>query len=237
MYTLRIMDDNSVVTTVLETIMQRSSGVDKIQILASRYYKGIDMSDATMLMHYLLPGSKRLFSLYLTPASDHYNGMDFLQYLLPANTVLTSEAGEVRVSFTMIKLEEPGGEPTAYTRKTQEGSIHITPIAPWIDYAPDELLTPLDQRLIALEARQKTEEALHKELFENMATDVSLDQTNRRIHLVSNKGAIGEGIPVGDLSLVVGDEIVGVDIDGVRDGVVHLDQLAPDAVKVVNLTP
>lgn len=227
------MDDNSVVTTVSETIMQRSSGVDKIQILADRYYKGIDMSDATMLMHYLLPGSKRLLSQYLEVSSDHYNGMDFLQYILPANTILTAEAGDVSVSFTLVKLEEQGEEPVVYTRKTQEGSIHITPISPWIDYAPDELLTPLDQRLIALEARQKTEAALHQELFENMATDLSLDQASRRIHLVSNKGAIGEGIPVGDLSLAVGDEIVGADIDGVRDGVVHLDQVPPNAARAV----
>ena len=39
MYTLKITDENTVVTTVKESIVERSNYVDKIQILTSKMYR------------------------------------------------------------------------------------------------------------------------------------------------------------------------------------------------------
>ena len=51
MYTLKINDDNTVTTTVKETLVERSNYVDKIQIVTSKLYREqIDMSDATLYM-------------------------------------------------------------------------------------------------------------------------------------------------------------------------------------------
>ena len=44
MYTLKITDENTVVTTVKESIVERSNYVDKIQIVTSKMYREqIDM--------------------------------------------------------------------------------------------------------------------------------------------------------------------------------------------------
>lgn len=52
MYTLKITDENTVVTTVKESIVERSNYVDKIQIITSKMYREqIDMSD-TRLSYY-----------------------------------------------------------------------------------------------------------------------------------------------------------------------------------------
>ena len=53
MYTLKITDENTVVTTVKESIVERSNYVDKIQIVTSKMYREqIDMSDTTVYMKY-----------------------------------------------------------------------------------------------------------------------------------------------------------------------------------------
>ena len=39
MYTLKITDENTVVTTVKESIVERSNYVDKIQIVTSKMYR------------------------------------------------------------------------------------------------------------------------------------------------------------------------------------------------------
>ena len=65
MYTLKITDENTVVTTVKESIVERSNYVDKIQIVTSKMYKEqIDMSDATLYMKYTLPVTKKIKMSY-----------------------------------------------------------------------------------------------------------------------------------------------------------------------------
>ena len=52
MYTLKITDENTVVTTVKESIMERSNAVDKIQIVTNKIYKEqIDMTDENLELH------------------------------------------------------------------------------------------------------------------------------------------------------------------------------------------
>lgn len=232
MYTLLISEDNSVTTTVYETIMQRSLNVDNVQILVNRNYKGIDLSDASVLMEYVLP-SKRIFSTYLK-FDGTYEINDFIKYTIPANTMLTAEAGDIFVSFTFVKTEvSDANQPKAYVRKTQEGTIKITPISHWLDFVPDDHLTAIDQRLLAMEAAQKAQDALNQEAFESMVRDITLDREKKKIQLESISGPIGNGIDTDKLSEMISTDLVGDDLDGVDDGVTHLDQLL--GVQVVNL--
>lgn len=231
MYTLLISEDNSITTTVHETIVQRSHNVDNIQFLVNRFYKGIDMSDATVLMQYVLP-SKRIFSTYLK--SDDYENKDFIKYVVKANTMLTAESGDIKVSLTFTKLvTAEDGSVNAYVRKTEEGVIKIAPISPWLDFVPDEALTSIDQRLLAIEAAQKEQDILHQEIFESMAQDIVVDKTQKQMKLSSKAGVIGNGVDLTKLSEIIGTVIVGEDIDGTADGVTYLDNL--NGVNVVNL--
>lgn len=45
MYTLKITDENTVVTTVKESIVERSNYVDKIQIVTSKMYRELLLLD------------------------------------------------------------------------------------------------------------------------------------------------------------------------------------------------
>lgn len=235
MYTLLISENGSVTTTVYETIMQRSTNFNNIQVLIKKMYKGVDITNASIYMKYVLPISKKIKMMHLELASDNYLS-DHLQYIIPGNTLLTAEPGEIKVTFSIVKAgTTEDGQPAVAVEKTGEGTIKITPVAQWADFVPDEMLDEIDQRLIMLEARQKDQDALHQEMFQEMVNDVRLDTDNKKLILTNKTGDIGAGVNVDDLSDLISNNIVGTDLDGVQDGVIQLDDLLKSNVNIVNL--
>ncbi len=243
MYTLIMTDNNEIITTIKEKIVKQSNYVDKIQILTAKDYKGIDMTDATVWMRFVLPVSKKIQMTRLALNDENYRGEGYLQYTIPANTLFTSEAGQIEISLTFIKLEEneTTGEQTAYTRKTwNQGYIDIKPIAIWEDFIPDELLNEVDQRLLALEAREKDLSALSEELYKSRVIDIALnknEESKDKIILIDQSGNfVGEGIEIEDISESVVKKIVGEDLDGVQDGIIHLDKIEGNLDDVISST-
>lgn len=224
MYTLKIDEDNNVITTVYETIMQRSNLVDNFQVLVSKTYKSVDMSGFTVTMRYLLPVSKKYKTFTLKLANSDYNG--YLQYVVDGTTLFTSEPGDIKVSFSFVKINQlDNGTFQQLVRKTKEGIVTITAIPEWGDIVPDEALDALDQRLIALEILVKQLDALNQETYNNLVRDLHLDISAKELYLISQTGKIGNGIDIDDLSQIVGEYIAGKDLDGVQDGVTHLDDI------------
>ena len=90
MYTLKITDENTVVTTVKESIVERSNYVDKIQIVTSKMYREqIDMSDTTVYMKYKLPVSDKIKMTQLIINNLEYE-QNYIQYLIPVDASLTA---------------------------------------------------------------------------------------------------------------------------------------------------
>ena len=227
MYTLKINDDNTVTTTVKETLVERSNYVDKIQIVTSKLYREqIDMSDATLYMKYKLPVSNKIKLTQLT-ANDLEYETNYIQYLIPVDAALTAEAGDIEVSFSFLKLiANDDGTYTSYIRKTTSGVIHITPLVQFDKYEPSELFTEIDQRLLVMEGMIKDLNAQNKAAYEGMVKDIRLNTEDRKITLTDRNGDdTGEGIEVSNLSSMVAEDLTGADPDGTQDGVVHLDQV------------
>lgn len=227
MYTLKISDDNTVTTTVKETLIERSNYVDRIQIVTNKLYREqIDMSDTTVYMKYKLPVSNKIKMTQLTVNNLEYE-TNYIQYLIPVDAGLTAEAGDIEVSFTFLKLvANDDGTYTSYIRKTTSGVIHITPLTQFDKYEPSEMFTEIDQRLLAIEGYIKDLDALNKATYENAVKDIRLDTEKRKVTLTNNDGEdTGKGIAMTDLSKMVSEDLTGKDPDGVHDGVVHLDQV------------
>ena len=214
MYTLKITDENTVVTTVKESIVERSNYVDKIQIVTSKLYREqIDMTDTTVYMKYKLPISNKIKMTQLIPNDLAYE-QNYIQYLIPVDAGLTAEAGDIEVSFTF------------YIRKTTSGVIHITPLVQFDKYEPSEMFTEIDQRLLVMEGMIKDLDAQNKAAYEGMVKDIRLDTDGRKITLTDRNGDdTGDGIVVKNLSAMVAEDMTGKDPDGTQDGVVHLDQV------------
>lgn len=235
MYTLRITDDNNVISTRCQ-IMEKSNYVDEIQIITNKLYKDkIDMSqDITVYMKYVLPLSHKIKITQLnTQTVDEENG--YVYYTIPADAYITAEPGDIEVSFTFLKIIKNEDETfTSYIRKTEPGIIHIEKLAQFDTYEPSEMFDELDQRLLEIIAVSNDIKALSQNTYDNMAKDIRIDTENRKLVLTNKDGDMGDGIEVVEFSKLIAEDLTGIDPDGTQDGVVHLDKI-PEGVQVYNL--
>ena len=226
MYTLRITDDNNVITTVKESLMEKSNCVNSIQIIINKLYKEqIDMTDTTAYMKYVLPVTKKIKMTQLI--ADTTTDESHILYTIPVTANISAEPGDIEVSFTFLKLvhDEESDTTTSYVRKTESGLIHITKLAQFDSYEPSEMLTELDQRILALMATAEDIKKLGHATYDNMPIDMKLDSEAKKLTLVNANGNTGDGVGIADLSDSIAKELTGTDPDGTQDGVTHIDKV------------
>ena len=226
MYTLRITDDNNVITTVKESLMEKSNCVNSIQIIINKFYKEqIDMTDTTAYMKYVLPVTKKINMTQLI--ADTTTDESHILYTIPVTANISAEPGDIEVSFTFLKLvhDEESDTTTSYVRKTESGLIHITKLAQFDSYEPSEMLTELDQRILALMATAEDIKKLGQATYDNMPIDMKLDSEAKKLTLVNANGNTGDGVGIADLSDSIAKELTGTDPDGTQDGVTHIDKV------------
>lgn len=226
MYTLRITDDNNVITTVKESLMEKSNCVNFIQIIINKLYKEqIDMTDTTAYMKYVLPVTKKIKMTQLI--ADTTTDESHILYTIPVTANISAEPGDIEVSFTFLKLvhDEKSDTTTSYVRKTESGLIHITKLAQFDSYEPSEMLTELDQRILALIATAEDIKKLGQATYDNMPIDMKLDSEAKKLTLVNANGNTGDGVGIADLSDSIAKELTGTDPDGTQDGITHIDKV------------
>lgn len=195
MYTILLGDDNQLTVSVEERIMQQSKLVDNLHFLVEPVYKEQDMSGFTCLMEYLPPVSKRYKSDILLLSDKPYKGM--LEYKLPFDTNLTAEAGDVAVQLTFYKVEmEADGTGIKRVRHTQATNIRVLPISAWSDIIPDEALTALDQRMIAMQALTNQLVEANQNLASGKADGLLYNEG--RLQLKAGDKAIGNTVQIVD---------------------------------------
>lgn len=193
MYTLLLTENNELVTTVKERIMQRSKLVDNLHFLVDPIYKDIDMSDFTVMMEYILPISREYRTEILVKSAELYKQM--LEYKLPFDTQLTREAGRIEVQLTFVKADlDADGNPIQRVRKTSKALINIVPISAWSDIIADSALTALDQRLIQVDAMLNAANEFNQYLYETKADNIMHDKEGKYIQLTANGKPIGDKI-------------------------------------------
>ena len=153
-YVIIVEDDNSLYGSCKKRIMEKEKLVNKIWFLVAPYYNGFDMSQCTVTMRYLRPISKEFEIETLKLAEDTYEG--YLKYVLPIDTTLSKERGDVELNLTFTMLDvDDDGNPVQRVRKTENHILKITPLPNWDSVIPDSALAALDQRIIALDLQQK----------------------------------------------------------------------------------
>lgn len=203
MYTILVNDDNTLTTSIRERIMQRSKLVDSLHFLVSPTYKGLDMTDFTVTMEYILPVSKEYVSEVLVKSEELYKEM--LEYKLPFDTSLTKEAGEIEVKLTFSKVDlDEDGNDIQYVRKISATSITIVPIESWCDIIPDKALDAIDQRIIKTDAQIKALLDANEITRLEKADNLVIDSENKELYLTAEGNQIGDKVKLSEL----GDEIV-----------------------------
>lgn len=193
MYTFLINEDNTLTCSVQDAIMERSKMVDKLHFLADPTYKGVDMTDYTVNLEYVLPISKRYKTEILTKSDELYKNK--LEYILPFDTDLTSEPGDIQMQLTFLAVTmDSDGTTVQHVRKVGPGVIHIVPIQNWSDLIPDAALSSVDQRLLAAEAMLKALSDRNAAIFDSKADNLSyIDQ---KLQLTANGKPIGNAVKI-----------------------------------------
>lgn len=193
MYTFLINEDNTVTCSVEERVMQRSKQVDKLHFLADQTYKGIDMTDYLVNLEYVLPVSKRYISESLVRSDELYKNK--LEYTLPFDTNLTSEAGDIEFQITFASVSmDPDGTTVQHVRKVGPGVIKIVSVANWSDMIPDAALSGLDQRLLKIDATLKALSDRNQQIFDSKADNLSY--VDQKLQLTSNGKPIGNAVKI-----------------------------------------
>lgn len=205
MYTILVTNDNELFATQKQRIMQRSKLVNNLHFLVYPTYDSgtetFDMKDFTATMEYLLPVSKKYKSEELTLNNEEYeteSGQFMLEYIVPFDTGMTAEAGdiEVQLTFTKLVLDENGND-TQYVRKTNTAFITVLPISAWSDVIPDEALTAIDQRIIRTQAQINELADLAGIVATSKADNITLTDTT--LQLTANGEEIGNAIDLNEL--------------------------------------
>lgn len=199
-YIFLLENDNEIIATHREVLMQRSKLVDEVWFLVNPKYKisENDMSDFSVVMEYILPVSKAYHSLELIKAEEGYK--EYLKYIVPLNSNLSSEAGDIQLQLSFISVGlNADGNSVQKVRKTKPAILHITPIAAWGDIIPDASLAAIDQRIIKTQAQIKELEQLANALECNSVDNLVYDSNEDTLQLSANGVCIGDKVSVKDM--------------------------------------
>lgn len=101
MYTFLIQNDNRVIATERQRIMQCSKLVDVLQIIVPKFYNGLEMANYSARLEYLTPINHKYNYVELEIADANYK-TDYLLYKIPIDINLTSEVGDSHDLSKMI---------------------------------------------------------------------------------------------------------------------------------------
>lgn len=200
MYTILVNDDDTLYGSHKERIMQRQKLVNTLVFIVDPVYRNVhDMTNASVMLEYILPISRKYETVYLNLCDERYDG-HFLQYKLPFDTNLTSEHGavELQLTFAYVEMDE-SGKSVQRVRKTSSTTIEIIPVSAWSDIVPDSALGGLDQRLIVLNAQMQALNDLANTLESNSVDNLVYDDKNETLQLSAKGVGVGDKVSVKDM--------------------------------------
>lgn len=198
-YVILVNPDDTLYGSKKCRIVQRQKLVNTLVFVVDPIYNGIDMTSATVMLEYVLPVSREYKTVILNLSDERYNDC-FLQYKLPFDVDLTSQAGSIELQLTFAYVEmTPSGVGIQRVRKTTSTFIEVTPVSAWSDIVPDSALLGLDQRLIKLDASMRALNDYMNVLDDNKVDNLVFNRNEDVLHLSSKGKLIGDKISVKDL--------------------------------------
>lgn len=212
-YTIIVCDDGSLYGSCKRKIMQREKLFNKLWILVPPCYNGYDMSKCTVTMRYLLPISKEFKTETLILSEEGYE--EYLKYVLPVDTCLTKEWGDIELNLTFTMLDtDKDGNIVQRVRKTENHVLTITRLPDWDSIIPDAALSALDQRILKQDAQIRALADVANILDSVKADNLVYNDDEETLQLSARGVGIGNKVSVRDM---LDDGIPVVDLDGKSD--------------------
>lgn len=128
MYTILVNEDNTLHASIRTRIMQNTKNIDSLHFLVKPIYNDIDMTDATVVLTYILPMSKERKTLTLTKSEELYK--ERLEYKILLGEEITIEFGDIQMYLTFMIGDD-------IIRKTNSATITINKVEETV-INPDE---------------------------------------------------------------------------------------------------
>lgn len=201
-YVILVESDNTLYGSQKEKIMQKEKLFNKLWFLVPSHYNGYDMSKCTVIMRYTLPISKEFETEILTLSDEKYE--EYLKYILPVDTNLTKEWGEIELNLTFTMLDtDDEGNIVQRVRKTDNHILKITQIPDWDKFIPDSALSAIDQRILKQDAQIKALAELADVFGDGevtgMVDNLVYDETDDTLQLSSNGVGVGDKVSIKDM--------------------------------------
>ena len=210
MYVILVEQNNELYGSKKERIMARSKCVDNLVFVVDPIYRNTyDMTNATVMLEYVRPISRKYETEILELCDERYNG--FLQYKLPFDTNLTAEHGSLELQLTFVYTNlDVNGKGIQRVRKTSPTTIEIIPISAWSDIIPDSALSAIDERLIKVDAQIRALDEMNQVIADTKADNIKYNTDTNELQLTSNGNVIGDKVTInaGDASLEDGIPVV-----------------------------
>lgn len=229
MYTIIVENDNSLYGSHKEKIMQREKLFNKVWFLVPQFYNGYDMSQCTVTMRYLLPINKEFVTETLVLSEEKYK--EYLKYVLPIDTNLSKECGDVEMNltFTMLDVDNKGNI-IQRVRKTDNHRLHITPLPNWDGLVADSALSALDQRIIMTQAMVQRLEEMNQIVADSKADNIKYNENDNSLQLLSGNKEIGNKVTLKNAEASLEDGVPVVDFNNISGGDVSTDEDEDDNV-------
>jgi hypothetical protein len=221
LYVILVNDDDTLYGSHKERIVQRQKLVNDLVFIVDPIYRNVhDMTNASVMLEYVLPVSREYKTVILTLSEERYNDC-YLQYKLPFDTDITSQAGALELQLTFAYVEmTPNGVGIQRVRKTSSTTIDIVPLTAWSDIVPDSALSGLDQRLIKLDAQMRGLNDYMNILDSNKVDNLVYNKRDDTLQLSANGVGVGNKVSVRDM---IDDGIPVIDLDSGSNDDSNLD--------------
>lgn len=176
---IKMQDNKELLITVPSTIYRGETGADVIVFLVPATYEKVQVSNCSVMLRFI-GADKAGHSEQLKLVPEMYNG--YLQYSVPVDTDITSEAGEVTLWLSCISYQD------VVVFKTGEIAITVNQSQDIEQYLPQEDLDQLDK--LALEVSN---------LKSTKADNLIYDADDGSLQLSAS------GVPIGDEVTVPGN--------------------------------
>ena len=230
MYTILVRPDDTLIATSRENVYHRTSLVRNLRFLVDPLYNDgngtLDMRTCICTLEYKTPISNTYVPVILTPSVDLYK--EKVEYILPVDTAITSEVGNVEMKLTWVKLDmSDDGSFKERVRKTPSTFIEVLPVSQWSDYIADSKLDNIAQMLLSNQAQTEQMKVYVEQIQQltqyntlSKADNVIYDELSGELQLTSMGSPIGnkvtiingdnsydeEGIPAVDFTTVEPDD-------------------------------
>ena len=199
MYTILVCNDNSLYGSCKSKIMQKEKLVNKLCFLVPPHYNGYDMSQFTVTMRYLLPISREFVTETLVLSDEKYK--KHLKYVLPIDTNLTKEYGDIELNLTFTMVEGEGKDAVQHVRKTDNYLLNIAQIPDWDAFVPDAALSAIDQRILKQDAQIQALNNLANILDGDISIvdNLMYNDKEETLQLMAGNKGVGDKVSVRDM--------------------------------------